>query len=56
MVTAGAPVPKEQIGTVTDYLATPLQHTDAMFDYLYERPHAALLRQRLAARRPPGSG
>jgi len=41
---------------VTDYLATPLQHTDAMFDYLYERPHAALLRQRLAARRPPGSG
>lgn len=40
---------------VEDYLQTPKQSTDAMFDYLFARPPKSLLEQRELARRYSGS-
>jgi pyruvate dehydrogenase E1 component alpha subunit len=41
---------------VKQYLATPRQSTDAMFDYVYARPPRALAAQRDEARRFPAAG
>jgi pyruvate dehydrogenase E1 component alpha subunit len=47
---------REVEAAVQEYLATPKQSTDAMFDYLFAHPPRHLEKQKAAARRYAGSG
>lgn len=47
---------REVEAAVQQYLATPKQSTDAMFDYLFARPPAHLEKQKAMARRYAGTG